>query len=119
MNKYHLMPKKRAGLTRGSASFEASTPRFVATASIAWILAVTAAAATADALEERELITRELGYCNVIKPGHGLWYTPSTKVSVPRWGDSSTYSKKLSTKVKQVHAADRLLNCYEQLGTVI
>merc|ERR1719341_2710285 len=40
----------RAGLTRGSASFEASTPKFVATASIAWILAVTAAAATADAL---------------------------------------------------------------------
>ena len=48
----------RAGLTRGRASFEASTPKLVATASIAWIFAVTAAAATADALkEEKKLIT--------------------------------------------------------------
>ena len=44
----------RTGFTMaaGIASLEASTPRLVATASMAWILAVTAAAATAEALEK-------------------------------------------------------------------
>ena len=45
----------RTGFTMaaGIASLEASTPRLVATASMAWILAVTAAAATAEALKKR------------------------------------------------------------------
>ena len=57
----------RVGLTRGRASLEASTPRFVATASIAWILAVTAAAATAEALQEEEII-------ETINYGRMVWW---------------------------------------------
>ena len=105
----------RAGLTKGKASFEASTPKLVATASIAWILAVTAAAATAEALKEKkELNTRALILiCETrqgVEPGHGLRDTPSTKVSISRWCYCSTNSEELATKVKQVHAADCLLN---------
>ena len=75
----------RTGFTMaaGIASLEASTPRLVATASMAWILAVTAAAATAEALNQRNDTVRDRKCHHEINLGIAWGIPPAPRFRSP------------------------------------